>query len=111
MNGAKLRSFGLFFCREGVCVEEGCYGSQPKVQTWKSSCMNLVPFIRPEAAKKALLDWPLRAKDLRSGNLENAKPQCPMAKDQDCFQAAENHAKHILQNQINTSLEIPVSGQ
>src|ERR1700744_1910144 len=44
----------------------------------------------------AMLYWPLRAKDLPSGNLKMSKPQGPIAMTRDCFQAAKNHAKHIL---------------
>jgi hypothetical protein len=38
----------------------------------------------------ALLYWPLRAKDLCSGNLENVQTAGSDGHDQDCFQAAEN---------------------
>jgi hypothetical protein len=41
-----------------------------------------------------MLYGPLRAKDLRSRNLENFQNRTVDGHDQDCFQAAENHPKH-----------------
>jgi hypothetical protein len=53
-----------------------------------------------------MLYWPLRAKDLPSGNLKMSKPQGPMA----MTKAAENPPGTYFQNQMNTSLKSLLRG-